>query len=418
MQLKPILASLKHHKLTAVLLVLQVAFTCAIITNAVFLIAQRVQRVTTPSGLNERVLSLVRVDDLNAGANPLALHKADLATLRNLPGVTSAALISNVPFSHSQHGSGGCTSLAAIAVVMKAQSLKVPGCADADVYSGTPGTLRTLGLRLVDGRDFHAGDFVSEADTASAMIVTQAFARRLYPEHPDHVVGRDVYFGEAGLMKGKPTRIVGVVEHLHQANVSGDGSDDQSVLLPVEPNDGSALFALRSKPSQRDEVVQEAVAALNKNVPGRHVAADDAQTYAHMRDTYFVGDTTMIGLLVASALGLIFVTALGIAGLASFWVQQRTRSIGIRRAIGATRGDILRYFQTENFLIVSAGVVVGSLLAIVLNLALMHTYELPRLPLWYLPIGALAMWLLGQLAVLSPALRAAAVPPVVATRSV
>src|SRR6185437_12461173 len=121
MQLKAIFASLKHHKLTALLLVLQVAFSCAIITNAVFLIVQRVQRVTTPSGLDERALSLVEVDDLDAGANPLALHKTDLAALRKLPGVESAALISNVPFSNSEHGSGGCTSLAAVHAVMKAQ---------------------------------------------------------------------------------------------------------------------------------------------------------------------------------------------------------------------------------------------------------------------------------------------------------
>jgi len=422
MQLQPILASLKHHKLTALLLVLQVAFSCAIITNAVFLIVQRVQRVTTPSGLDERALSLVEVDDLDAGANPLALHKADLAALRKLPGVESAALISNVPFSNSEHGSGGCTSLAAVHAVMKAQSLNVPGCAQADVYAGTPGTLRTLGLKLVAGRMFDADEYVPDKPSdqsviASAMIVTQDFARRLYPEHPDHVVGRDVYFGE-GLMKGQPTRIVGVVAHLHQANVSSDGSDDQSALLPVEPNELRALFALRSSPARQDSVIKAAVAALNKSNPGRQVSANDAQTYAHMRASYFQGDTTMIGLLLASALGLVFVTALGIAGLASFWVQQRRRSIGIRRAIGAARGDILHYFQIENFLIVTGGVMLGLLLAVALNLWLMSHYELSRLPLFYLPIGALAMWLLGQLAVLSPALRAAAVPPVVATRSV
>ncbi|HEX7370442.1 MAG TPA: FtsX-like permease family protein, partial [Rhodanobacteraceae bacterium] len=137
-----------------------------------------------------------------------------------------------------------------------------------------------------------------------------------------------------------------------------------------------------------------------------------------IRAKYFQRDTTMIGLLIASALGLLFVTALGIAGLANFWVGQRTRSIGIRRAIGATRGDILRYFQTENFLIVTFGIVLGVILAIGLNLLLMTHYELPRLSLWYLAIGAVVLWLLGQLAVLAPALRASNVPPVVATRSV
>ena len=126
----------------------------------------------------------------------------------------------------------------------------------------------------------------------------------------------------------------------------------------------------------------------------------------------------MAGMLVGVIAALLLVTALGIIGLASFWVQQRRRQIGIRRALGATRGDILRYFQTENFLIVTGGIVLGMALAFGLNLMLMKLYELPRLPLYYLPIGALVLWGLGQLAVLAPALRAAAVPPVVATRSV
>jgi putative ABC transport system permease protein len=190
------------------------------------------------------------------------------------------------------------------------------------------------------------------------------------------------------------------------------------VLLPVEPVRGRVLFALRSRPSDRAGVMKEALAALAEHVPSRQVSADNAQTYAHIRSDYFRRDATMVDLLLAAALGLLFVTALGITGLASFWVQQRTRTIGIRRAIGATRGDILRYFQTENFLIVTFGVVLGVLLAIGLNLLLMKHYELPRLPLWYLPIGAVVLWLLGQLAVLAPALRAAKVPPVVATRSV
>jgi putative ABC transport system permease protein len=184
------------------------------------------------------------------------------------------------------------------------------------------------------------------------------------------------------------------------------------------PDSAGVTYVLRSAPGDRQRVLRAAEAALFKVSPSRLIDAKQTQTYAEIRAAYFERDTTMIGLLIASALGLLFVTALGIAGLANFWVQQRTRSIGIRRAIGATRGDILHYFQTENFLIVTAGIVLGVLLAIALNLLLMTHYELPRLPLWYLPIGALVLWALGQLSVLSPALRAAQVPPVVATRSV
>ena len=90
----------------------------------------------------------------------------------------------------------------------------------------------------------------------------------------------------------------------------------------------------------------------------------------------------------------------------------------MRRALGATRRQILRYFQTENFLLATIGIVLGMLMAYGINQLLMDRYELARLPALYLPVGAVALWLLGQIAVFGPARRAAAVPPAVATRSV
>lgn len=105
-------------------------------------------------------------------------------------------------------------------------------------------------------------------------------------------------------------------------------------------------------------------------------------------------------------------------GLSSFRVSQRRRQIGVRRALGATRGDILGHFQTGNFLIVSGGVLLGCVLGVLAKLALMREYALPRMPWWLLLLGAALLWMLGQLAVLGSARRAAAVPPVEATRSV
>jgi putative ABC transport system permease protein len=155
---------------------------------------------------------------------------------------------------------------------------------------------------------------------------------------------------------------------------------------------------------------------LKTDGPLRLISPKYAFTMESQRDKYYRNDRAMAWMLVGVCVLLLVVTALGIVGLTSFWVAQRRRQIGIRRAIGATRGDILRYFQAENFLIATMGIALGMVLTYGINLLLMRHYELNRLPGYYLPVGALVLWGLGQLAVLGPARRAAKVPPVVATR--
>ncbi len=417
MELRPILSTLRHHKLTASLLTLQVAFTCAIVCNVVFMIANRVHQISLPSGLAESELSMLKIAGIDPGENSQARHAADLAALRAIPGVQAAVAVDSLPLGRNDSSYGTCANQQAWNRAMAARSLNgVQGCLNPSVYSGSPGELEALGLHLVAGRDFQPDDYVPAkpgyvAANVPSAIVTRSLAAKLYP-------GRDA-LGQSLYMGGRPPmRIVGVVENLLRPRLREPGVNQYSVLLPSIPGEPSVTYVLRSAPQDRARVLGSAVAALTRLDPNRLIPPDGVRTYTQIRHAYFQRDTTMIGLLIASALGLLFVTALGIAGLANFWVQQRTRSIGIRRAIGATRGDILRYFQAENFLIVTVGIVLGVLLAIVLNLLLMTHYELPRLPLWYLPIGAAVLWALGQLAVLSPALRASHVPPVVATRSV
>src|SRR3546814_19411025 len=109
---------------------------------------------------------------------------------------------------------------------------------------------------------------------------------------------------------------------------------------------------------------------LNQVNPSRVLLDDD--TFIEVRDEYYRQDKAMAWLLVAVILGLLVVTALGIVGLASFWVAQRTKQIGVRRALGATRGQVLRYFQPENFLLATLGIVIGLALAYGITLALME----------------------------------------------
>jgi putative ABC transport system permease protein len=136
------------------------------------------------------------------------------------------------------------------------------------------------------------------------------------------------------------------------------------------------------------------------------------------RDHIYGDDRAMaVVLLVVIAL-ILAITALGIVALASFSVSQRTRQIGTRRALGARRRDIVSYFMTENSLITLFGVVLGSALAVGLNYWLVDLYSLPPIAWYYLPLGILCLWGLGLLAVLGPALRAAAISPAIATRNV
>jgi putative ABC transport system permease protein len=409
MQWRPILTSLRRHKLTVLLLTLQVAFTCAIVCNVAFMIASRIQRISVPTGIAENELSVIRSAGIEKGGNPKAEHVADLAALRAIRGVQSVAAVSySMPLNQNDSSSGICPNKQALDRAIQLNSIDGSGCIEPSVYDGTPGLIGTLGLRLVEGRDFQPDDYVSAGKPVVA-IVTRALAQHLYPDK--QALGQSMYNGD------NYVRIVGIVDTLLRPSLRQIGVDGDSMISPQRPDSASVTYVLRSAPQDRDRVLAAAATTLVQVNPNRLLPPGGMQTFTQIRDAFFQRDTTMIGLLLASALGLLFVTALGITGLANFWVQQRTRQIGIRRAIGATRTDILRYFQGENFLIVSAGIVIGLLLAVLLNLILMKHYELPRLPLFYLPISAAVLWLLGQLAVLGPAMRAARVPPVVATRA-
>jgi putative ABC transport system permease protein len=142
------------------------------------------------------------------------------------------------------------------------------------------------------------------------------------------------------------------------------------------------------------------------------------QSFADIRARAYRADRGMAILMGVICLILLGVTGAGIVGLTSFWVGQRHKQIGVRRALGARKVDILRYFQTENLLIAGVGAIAGIVLAVGLNLWLMHRFEMDRMPVLYVLAGVAVVLSLGQAAVFAPARRAANVPPVVATRTV
>jgi putative ABC transport system permease protein len=135
------------------------------------------------------------------------------------------------------------------------------------------------------------------------------------------------------------------------------------------------------------------------------------------RKERYRADMALSWMLVTVSVLLLVITASGIVGMASLWVTQRRKQIGVRRALGARRADILRYVIAENMMITSAGIVGGVVLAIALNQLLVSKLEMAKLPLVYLLSGTGVFFALGVIAVYGPAWRAATISPATATRS-
>ncbi|OOG59125.1 ABC transporter permease [Rhodanobacter sp. B05] len=410
MELRPILSTLCRHKITAWLLILEIALTCAIVCNAVFLIHQRLQRMDIPSGIAEHDLLQIKFAYIGDRPDAYAQAQTDLATLQQIAGVQAVALVNQLPLSGDAMSNSGIK----LRPHQRQNSLEV-----ASYYGQN--LLATLGVRIIAGRDFQPDELI-DLKTAMpalhsndmknlphAVIVAQAVAVRLWPGQS--ALGKTIYVGN-----DIPLQVVGVMAQLARPNMLQMGAQ-YSIVYPIRltATEGGS-YLIRTTSQDREQVLKFALAALKRLDPNRIVL--EQRTYDELRHESFQNDRAMAGMLVGVIVALLIVTALGIAGLASFWVGQRRRTIGVRRALGATRADILHYFQTENFLLATLGIALGMLLAYAINLFLMLHYELPRLPAIYFPAGAIGLWLIGQLAVLGPALRAAAVPPVVATRSV
>ncbi len=406
---RPILSSLRRHKIAAFLIVLEIALAFAIVSNAVYMVIERLQRIDLRSGIDERGLVLLRLATAGKQNGSVASAQTDLAALRAIPGVESASAINALPLSRTQWGLAYATH----------PSHNFTDGVPSSVYLGGPDLLKTLGIRVIQGSALRPSDYsdLSPKDVfktfvnARQALITQAYAQRLWPHAS--AVGKVMYMGET------PVLVVGVVSNFIRPYIGADAHDPVNYYGVISPfragPDLNAWYALRCRPAECARVLKAGAAKLQAMHPTETLNAQES--FMHMRQSYFRDDRSMAWLLASTVIALLGVTAIGIVGLASFWVQQRTRQIGVRRALGARRIDILRYFQTENLLLATAGIALGCAAAIGINVWLMAHYAVPRLPVVYLPIGALTLWALGQLAVLGPALRAARVPPTVAMRA-
>ena len=410
MEIRPILSALLRSKTGAILVAMQVALSLAILANALHIVNVRQEVAARPSGVaaEHEVFSLLARNMRPAGHNEqLALQKRQAAVLRAVPGAVSVAQVSQIPLSRQGSTSG-----------MSANRSDQKNTIPTAVYITPDSLIKTWGLQLVEGRDFTPGE-ITEIDQnvteefPPQVIITRALANKLHPGGGS-MLKQPVFLGSG--VGAQQLQVVGVVERLQTQGAETGQRGEYSMLTPVRlTGDSDTLFTVRTEAGQRDRVMKDAEQAIRAASPGDVIVR--VRTQDEERDKRYRADRALSWMLITVSALLLLVTASGIVGIASLWVTQRKKQIGVRRALGARRIDILRYFLTENFMITSAGVAAGVLLALGLNHLLVSQLEMARLPPGYLLAGALVFWLLGLGAVYGPAWRAASISPATATRS-
>lgn len=408
MQLRPIIAALGRHKVATVLVVLQVALTLAVASNALFIVATRIVHLSRPTGTDEAHLFVIR-NGWKMGQNAAQIDaniRADLDTLRHVAGVRDAFSSQGFPLAGYN---------ADRMVKLKLEPDQKTRAQLATFYASDEHAIDTLGISLVAGRNFRPDEIAAigpnDKMSPPGIIVTRGLADKLFPD--GSALGKTVYLPDG------PAAIIGILASLQGPLKESRSLDGYSALVPAHYLDpAGVVYLVRTDSTAMKPVIAATLKALQERGGVRIIdPKEGVVSMAQVRGRAYADDRS-VALLMSILSGLLLLaTAGGIVGLSSFWVSQRRRQIGIRRSLGATTGDILGYFHTENFLIVSGGIVFGALLAFFANLGLMHVYELPRMPLYVPLMGALLLWLLGQLAVWGPARYAAKVPPVVAIRT-
>ena len=398
----PMLSSLLRNKTGPMLVALQIAVTLAIVVNSLFIVVQRVEKMNRDSGIDVDNVIITYVRGFGESFDVVDSITNDIDLIKSIPGVVAATVSNQVPLS----GSGSGTGLRTVAD-------ETVDAVNTARYRWSEEGLESLGVQLSRGRNFYPEevDYVlpeSNPPAPPSVLITQELADDLFGD--EDALGKTVYWGSM-----EASTIVGIIGHMHGSWVNWDKLGNV-VIQPGKPAYTTNKYITRVEPGMRDELTPVIEQKLGES--NRRRVVKGVRSLEEMAANTYRRDRGMAIILSVVITLLVSLTALVIVGLSSFHVTQRTKQIGTRRALGARRTDIVKQFMLENWLITTAGAVLGVVLTAVVAYWLEVSFEMPRLDWRYLPAGIVTLWALSSLAVIEPARRAASVPPAVATRSV
>jgi len=396
-EIRPILSALARHKSSTLLIVLQIAITFAVVINSFSIIQQRISVMNRDSGLKEEQLFSLNVTAFGKSYDSEYNMQADLELLRNTPGVIDATSLNHIPMSGSGSASG---------VANSRENYDNRVRISTGVIRGGTHALNTLGVKLIAGRNFRESEvtFDHYQNSPTVTIITKSLADKLYPDGSA--------LGKKLVGSSYEVTIIGIIEHMSGFWVSWSGFDNNLISPEFETQN----ILIRAEKNAIPELLGSVENLLFDRNQDRVIS--EIHTLFEYREKSYSDDRAMSIILWIVISLLVIVTSLGIVGIVSFNINQRIKQIGTRRALGARKIDIGRYFVTENLIITSLGLTLGFVFAIGFNIYLVGTFEISPINWYYLPFGMLFMLVIGILSVWIPAQKASNVSPAVATQSI
>jgi putative ABC transport system permease protein len=404
MEIKPIFLSLKQNKFMAILMIIQIAFTMGVLSSSVLVATETLQEWGKPSGIPHEDIVRITPEFFDENIDVGQALVRDIERVKNMTNVINVAPSNAVPF----------TAENMINVYLSneedAQEYKTV------VFQSDENIFDVLQLSLIEGKQFTASDIIKGAEgttpeNASQVMISQDMATALFADKSP--LGQTIWLAK----NADPVQVVGVYSNFMTGErLNGRGKSYQSIIRPQvkwsqsrQPN-----YLIRVEPGKGTAMMEDIINVFYQE-RGRYINSSELLKRTQKR-MYDGRGSRALTMLVISVV-LLIITGLGMTGLTAFQVTQKRKQIGTRRALGAKKRDVMRYFLTENSIITFIGLLIGILVTLSITFELSEQASQNFMNVSVLLLTGLVMWVVNILAVWFPAKRAANIEPAIVTRS-